>query len=442
MTDDTLFFSTKSIGTSTRQNRKPQTLLDAIRHNRREIQAELGAIGHIDPTRLCLNQIIAGPGSPAEVVALAKALMEEIGYAPDRRDYTQAFELVFSLPAGTTVNTTLFFNSCMAWTSEKFGGDVILSADVHRDESTPHMHVLVSPIAGGRYLGSKLITKMELDALRKSFAQMALAYGLREPVRKLFGAQRDAVAQLVIGRLEASRDPILQSSMWPMVKHDINSKPGRYAANLGIEIPDVPTKLKRVKTLAELAVSPGKGPRYERPSKAIGFKDSRSVGQYKAIGFESTDLTSELKTIGLASAPEKDSVKSETIPVLVSPKTPTLSTSNRRRTPPAWHGTYQRLRSNPSGLFTNLIRPSSTYLSHISTTRVKNDGMDAGAWDADLGEFTAKPPSQPVPAQHAIRTRAPAVAMVTGDDDRLVERDDFYQPDDFSNYEESPAWQD
>lgn len=79
MMDDTLFFSTKSIGTSTRQNRKPQTLRDAVRHNRRQIQAEVGPFGRIDPARSHLNEILAGPVSPDEVVALAQSRMAGIG---------------------------------------------------------------------------------------------------------------------------------------------------------------------------------------------------------------------------------------------------------------------------------------------------------------------------------------------------------------------------
>jgi len=439
--DETLFFSTKSIGTSTRQNRKPQTLLDAVRHNRRLIHAEASSFGRIDPARSHLNEVLAGPGSPDGVVALAQSLMSAVGYAPDRRDYTQAFELVFSLPAVTTVNTTLFFNSCMAWTTEKFGDDVILSADIHRDEATPHMHVLVSPIAGGRYLGTKLITRMELDALRKSFAEMALGYGLREPVRKLYGAQRDGVAKLVIGQLEASHDPILQSALWPMVKHDITSKPGRYASSLGIDIPAASVKAKRVKTLAELAVSPGKGPRHERPAKAIGFKDSKAEGQCKPIGIESASPASAMKAMGLGRDRDMPMLKNlDHTCVLVSPKTLTVSARS------AWHGTYCRLTAKPVGLFISLI-PGSRAIpevpvaatstganrSHLTTTRVKDVDLDAGAWDSERGEFV--PSVSPTTLSET--TRSGHRVQAAGD--TYVERD-TYQPD-FSESEAYP-WQD
>lgn len=39
----------------------------AARHNRRAIQAELGASGHIDPARSSQNETLAGPSTPEDV---------------------------------------------------------------------------------------------------------------------------------------------------------------------------------------------------------------------------------------------------------------------------------------------------------------------------------------------------------------------------------------
>jgi hypothetical protein len=71
---------------------------------------------------------------------------------------------------------------------------------------------------------------------------------------------------------------------------------------------------------------------------------------------------------------------------------------------------------------------------------VKDADPATGAWDADRGEFGNAPLEiGTLPTQHAILTKAPTVAMVPGDDDRHVDRDDFYQPD-FQDYEVQ-AWQ-
>ena len=49
MAESIAHFAVKSIGLSRVNGRKPCTLLEAARHNLREIQAEQGATGHIDP---------------------------------------------------------------------------------------------------------------------------------------------------------------------------------------------------------------------------------------------------------------------------------------------------------------------------------------------------------------------------------------------------------
>ncbi|MDB5743069.1 MAG: hypothetical protein JWR68_1384, partial [Polaromonas sp.] len=167
-----LFFAVKTIGLSTRMKRKPQTLLHAAKHNLREDQKECGSRSHIDPARSHLNRHIAGPALSADVVALAQARMAGAGYKSLRHDFTQAYEALFSLPAGTNIDTSVYFGRCLQWATAQFGLDNILSADAHYDEAAPHLHILVLPMAGVRYLGSKLIDRVRLASLRDSFAEL------------------------------------------------------------------------------------------------------------------------------------------------------------------------------------------------------------------------------------------------------------------------------
>ena len=306
--DDTLFFAVKTIGMSKYGGRKPQTLLDAARHNRRVLAAKLGPHSHINPARAHLNQNIAGPDAPDGVVKLAAELMTGAGVDMSklRKDHTQAQELLFSLPADTAIDNGVFFGHCLDWTVGKFGRDAILSADIHLDEAAPHLHILLIPIADGRYLGSKLITRMELAKLRESFAELALTYGLREPIRRLHGARREQAAQMVLAHLEATHDPLLQSALWFTVKPDIVSNPARYAARLGIVLPEIEETVKKVKTMAQIFTSKGKGPKVERNQKPIGFKSTAADDIPKPIGFENSRAINQENT--------------ETIALLVSPK--------------------------------------------------------------------------------------------------------------------------
>ena len=300
---ETLFFSVKTIGLSTRGGRKPQSLLQAAKHNLREDQNERGSRSHIDSTRSHLNQRIAGPGLASQVGSMALAMMVGAGVNVSRlrKDYVQAQELLFSLPADTTLDVEKFFRHCLRWVGEQFDHDNVLTADIHLDESTPHCHVLIAPMAGGVYQGSALIDRARLAKLRESFAKLALTYGLKEPVRRLHGAIRERVGREVLAQLESTQDPILKSALWFTVKTDIVGNPARYAARLGIvlteaEVPadDGGEAFKRI------ALSTGRGGKKERTSKPIDFESVVFDGVAKPIG------------IG------NDRENIETIPVLVS----------------------------------------------------------------------------------------------------------------------------
>lgn len=84
----------KSIGLSTVNGRKPQSLESAAKHNKRELAAELAGRGRIDGDRVKLNYSIAGAVDVAGILALASQLMAGIGHKPKRHDYCQAVEVV------------------------------------------------------------------------------------------------------------------------------------------------------------------------------------------------------------------------------------------------------------------------------------------------------------------------------------------------------------
>jgi Plasmid recombination enzyme len=274
-----LYFAVGSIGLSTYRGRKPQTLLQAARHNKRAIQAELGAYGHIDAKRICQNEAIAGADNPKAIVVLAQSLMTEAGIQRDklRKDYTQAIELLFSLPSNTTIDTSVYFIDCLDWTIQQFGAVNILSADIHRDEAAPHCHVLILPLVDNRMAGSALIAKPKTSKLRESFEiEFSKKYGLKFPVR-LAGTAKQKAVQDVLQKLQETNDSALSSLAWPSFRQAIERDPAPFMVNLGLVF-DAPTK--RFKTMAQLAVSKGKGAKYEREDKYPAYKPKD-----KPIGF-------------------------------------------------------------------------------------------------------------------------------------------------------------
>ena len=182
MAENIAHFAVKSIGLSRVNGRKPCTLLEAARHNLREIQAEQGATGHIDPTRTHANTVLHGPATAAEVCAQAEALQTGAGIVRGslRRDHCQAIEAVFSLPQQAAMaDPAAYFAQCLAWLAGALALPV-LSAVVHRDESATHLHVLLLPVKDGAHVGSAPIDRAALKRLRERFfAKVAGPAGLK-----------------------------------------------------------------------------------------------------------------------------------------------------------------------------------------------------------------------------------------------------------------------
>jgi hypothetical protein len=395
----------KSIGLSTYEGRKKQSLLASAKHNLREIQKEIGAEGHIDAARICLNEIITGPATAAEVEALAQTLRDAIGYRPPRKDFTQAHEIVFTLSSNTSLDTRKFFDFCLEFVVGEFGQGTVLSAVIHRDESAPHMHVLLIPIVDGQYVGSSLITKPSLAKLIDKFALVAQRpFGVIVE-RTLTGPMRAHVKKKVQEGLKSLLGQHISAELMEVIQKAAARNPAPFKAAMGItvgQLNDGGAEFRRI------ALSTGKGPKRERINKPYGFAEANSIAPQKPYGFES--CAGDRKDI-------------ETILYVVSPKTPTFFP----RTPPTCHGNYHRLTANPVGLFTRLIHSATTPtagddLTHLSTTRVKDADLTAETWDADTGEFV----------------------QATGSDRRSADPFSDFQVDQFQDDAESEvlAWND
>ncbi len=196
-------FSVKSISQSTLA-RKQSTLKNAARHNLREIQAELGANSHIDPFRVNDNRIMAGPESAEGVTALAKSLLANVDTSKLKRNHCQAIEAVFSLPNDAPIDHESYFAACLAWL-EKESELPVLSAVIHRDEATPHVHILLLPVKDGRYVGSAPIAKGNFKQLRESHFQcVAGPAGLKREAAKLRGVHKTWAVDAVLREWDAN----------------------------------------------------------------------------------------------------------------------------------------------------------------------------------------------------------------------------------------------
>ena len=238
MAADIAYFAAKTISMSKVNGRKPCDLLTAARHNLREIQAELGSVGRIDPGRSATNAILAGPADAAQVQAKAASLLAAAGLNPAamRRDHVQALEFVFSLPPSSGVDPAAYFTRCLAWLMEALPLPV-LSAVSHADEVAPHLHVLLLPLADGVHVGGKPVERAKLLRLRESFFNVVAGpAGLQRESAKLRGESKRWAIAAVLTRCEAMGLPAANGPLWPVLVAAIERDPTAAVRALGIEL--------------------------------------------------------------------------------------------------------------------------------------------------------------------------------------------------------------
>ncbi len=293
MAESVAHFAVKSIGLSRVNGRKPCALLEAARHNLREIQAEQGAVGRIDSSRTPQNLILTGPATAADVQALAVSLLATVDTSRLKRDHCQAIEAVFSLPTHSRIEAVSYFTQCLQWLAGAMPLPV-LSAVIHHDEATQHLHVLLLPLKDGRHVGGAPIARPALKRLRDSFfAHVAGPAGLKRDTAKLCGIVKQWAVSAVLNRCELLGLPNMNGPLWPVLMAAIKRDPtsAMLAFNIDLESirpaddtppneqPSNPVGLVQtpiglqeegVKTQALSCVGLHQHTTSERPAKAIG----------------------------------------------------------------------------------------------------------------------------------------------------------------------------
>lgn len=199
--------------------------------------------------------------------------MKAAGVLRLRRDAVRAIEFVVSLAPTTDIEERAFFVDCVAWLAARFGGsENILSADIHRDEQAPHVHVLLLPMIDGRMNGSDALGgRTKLAALHNDFhAEVAAPYGLKRAQARLQGGAKAAGASSVLQHLKRTADASLRSAVWDVTRECIERDPGPFMTALGIEATG--RKPKPLRSMTAIFTSKGKGsatPEAEEPYRVL-----------------------------------------------------------------------------------------------------------------------------------------------------------------------------
>ena len=166
-------------------------VLEALKHNKRTLQAEHGAGVNIDVTKTPLNYCLTDPATPDAIALHAKVQVVKAGIDMLRKNQVMAVEVVFSLPIDRhSQDTRPFFNDYLAWVKQSLASEV-LSFDVHLDGSAPHPHAVISPLIDDKMQGICLISvKGNLMRLINLFySEIAARYGLAKASRKRLSAK-------------------------------------------------------------------------------------------------------------------------------------------------------------------------------------------------------------------------------------------------------------
>jgi hypothetical protein len=213
-------------------------ILDAMKHNKRTLQAERGAHSNIDVNRMSLNYSLTDPATPEHIARHAKSQMVLAGIDKPRKNQVMAVEILFSLPINRhKQDTSPFFKACHDWVMTNFDGE-LLSFDVHLDEAAPHAHAVILPLVKGKMQGSKMIgNKANLMRLINLFHKdVACHYGLsRSDKKRLNHLDKATLTKDVLSGLKG--DSVMNSAIWSVVRDMISQDPLRFSQILSIEPP-------------------------------------------------------------------------------------------------------------------------------------------------------------------------------------------------------------
>lgn len=245
MTEGAHFLAVKPLSVkTTRASCADAVILNVMRHNARELQAEIGvgAESGIDASRIHLNVTLHGPATADGVASAARDAMREHGIVAPRKNATLGIEIVASLPAGLLIDHLAYFRDTAAWAQQHYRVP-LLSAIVHNDESSPHLHLVLLPVRDGKLVGSELLgNRATMKAMQKDFhEQVAKQYGLRMPAAKKrhSAAQRAAGIALLRETLQTNSGLTERAIEALLVPHAKNPEPLLMALGLTMPAPVV-----------------------------------------------------------------------------------------------------------------------------------------------------------------------------------------------------------
>ena len=207
---------------------------NALRHNLREIQAELGADSHIDPRRTHLNQVIYGHNRATVCNTLRTRILQRLNLIKPRKNAVHAIEIMVSIPPTEKINQLAFFIAARDWIKAHYGG-LMIHAVIHNDEDAPHLHIILLPIVNKCLKGNELQgNRTRLIQLQSEFyEQVSAPFGFDKPRPKSANTLKQT-AQAVINEIEGKPYLWMQPEFQNTVKQAIRKNPIAFLKPVGL----------------------------------------------------------------------------------------------------------------------------------------------------------------------------------------------------------------
>ncbi len=184
-----------------------------------------------------------------------------------------------------------FFDDCTEFFAERYGKENVVSAVVHLDESTPHLHFNLMPVTGGRLCAKELFDRTALRELQTDFYEIVgRKYGLKRGKEGSTAKHLDTVAFKTKKMTEAAEEKIREAEK-------------------------AQTAAKPVKELLESYESarsekiPFSGKKKETEIIALRMKNSELEKQNNVLAKDNGDLYAELIKQEKSATTNEDAVK-------------------------------------------------------------------------------------------------------------------------------------
>lgn len=151
----------------------------AEKHNLRK--SENHSNPDIDTSKSHLNKSLVSCSSISREVARQVEEIQKTQKRKIRKDAPRALEYVVtaSPEAFEKIDAKAYFEASLRFLQARHGTDRIVSAVVHLDESTPHMHVIAVPVYEGKLNAKQFMARNALKTLQDDFGRLGAGFGLQ-----------------------------------------------------------------------------------------------------------------------------------------------------------------------------------------------------------------------------------------------------------------------